>query len=586
MKKDRFLKLKKRGIPFKTTVLSMFFLVTLTLILVLGLQLLYFAKKLSLESVDLKLNSLAFDIQNKIDSNNKINHNIVETLNILDEKDEKKIFNIYINILKNNNSLYAVFTGYKDGSFYEIINLNSHNSLHEVYGAKPTDSWLLIKISNSNLSKREVFLFDDNLEMTSSKITENDYNPTLRPWYKAAILSNEVIKTMPYAFSHINSNGITYAKQIDKSGNVVAIDVLIDDFKSIYKEHIKNDYIDIYIFNNNGEIISSLKEENQFFKSFFEYKKKNLEELVRPTIITFLNKKYIVQVIPIKNGDNSEYISIFADYDSILAPYELQVFNLLIIFTLTALIMVPIIIYFSGIIIKPIYELVKESLKIKRRRYESIKKVESSILEVSYLSSAFEDMSESIHRYQNSLEEQVKERTKELIDKNQELLKLSITDKLTEIYNRAKLDKTLQEEFNRSKRYKTEFSVILIDIDFFKKVNDTFGHQIGDDVLKESAQVLKDSIRLTDVLGRWGGEEFLIISPQTNLEGAVKIAEHINNAIKLYKFKTYPNKVTMSIGVASYFEDMSKIEEIVLNADKSLYKAKENGRDRVVYHEI
>ncbi|MCB9096653.1 MAG: diguanylate cyclase [Arcobacter sp.] len=586
MKKDRFLKLKKRGIPFKTTVLSMFFLVTLTLILVLGLQLLYFAKKLSLESVDLKLNSLAFDIQNKIDSNNKINHNIVETLNILDEKDEKKIFNIYINILKNNNSLYAVFTGYKDGSFYEIINLNSHNSLHEVYGAKPTDSWLLIKISNSNLSKREVFLFDDNLEMTSSKITENDYNPTLRPWYKSAILSNEVIKTMPYAFSHINSNGITYAKQIDKSGNVVAIDVLIDDFKSIYKEHIKNDYIDIYIFNNNGEIISSLKEENQFFRSFFEYKKKNLEELVRPTIITFLNKKYIVQVIPIKNGDNSEYISIFADYDSILAPYELQVFNLLIIFTLTALIMVPIIIYFSGIIIKPIYELVKESLKIKRRRYESIKKVESSILEVSYLSSAFEDMSESIHRYQNSLEEQVKERTKELIEKNQELLKLSITDKLTEIYNRAKLDKTLQEEFNRSKRYKTEFSVILIDIDFFKKVNDTFGHQIGDDVLKESAQVLKDSIRLTDVLGRWGGEEFLIISPQTNLEGAVKIAEHINNAIKLYKFKTYPNKVTMSIGVASYFEDMSKIEEIVLNADKSLYKAKENGRDRVVYHEI
>lgn len=586
MKKDRFLKLKKRGIPFKTTVLSMFFLVTLTLILVLGLQLLYFAKKLSLESVDLKLNSLAFDIQNKIDSNNKINHNIVETLNILDEKDEKKIFNIYINILKNNNSLYAVFTGYKDGSFYEIINLNTHNSLHEVYGAKPTDSWLLIKISNSNLSKREVFLFDDNLEMTSSKITENDYNPTLRPWYKSAILSNEIIKTMPYAFSHINSNGITYAKQIDKSGNVVAIDVLIDDFKSIYKEHIKNDYIDIYIFNNNGEIISSLKEENQFFRSFFEYKKKNLEELVRPTIITFLNKKYIVQVIPIKNGDNSEYISIFADYDSILAPYELQVFNLLIIFTLTALIMVPIIIYFSGIIIKPIYELVKESLKIKRRRYESIKKVESSILEVSYLSSAFEDMSESIYKYQNSLEEQVKERTKELIDKNQELLKLSITDKLTEIYNRAKLDKTLQEEFNRSKRYKTEFSVILIDIDFFKKVNDTFGHQIGDDVLKESAQVLKNSIRLTDVLGRWGGEEFLIISPQTNLEGAVKIAEHINNAIKLYKFKTYPNKVTMSIGVASYFEDMSKIEEIVLNADKSLYKAKENGRDRVVYHEI
>jgi len=130
--------------------------------------------------------------------------------------------------------------------------------------------------------------------------------------------------------------------------------------------------------------------------------------------------------------------------------------------------------------------------------------------------------------------------------------------------------------------YKLFFLFGLVAPDFFKKINDTFGHQIGDDVLKESASVLKNNVRKVDVLGRWGGEEFLIICTQTPLSGVKELALKINKAIKEYKFTTYPNSVTISIGCACYKVGVTlSYDDIILNADKALYMAKENGRDRV-----
>lgn len=568
----------KKEISLKSTVLSIFSLVTVALIVVLGSQLLYFSKKLSLESIDLQLNGLVQDIRTSIKSNETLNFNMIEMLSLMKDKDN---FELYINILATHQSLYAIYTGYEDGSFYEIINLNSHKSLPEIYNAKSTDKWLLIKISGDDMNKREVYLYDANLKLTSSKISENNYNPTTRPWYKMAIDTNLSIKTPPYRFSHINSTGITYAKKIAGSKNIIAIDVLINDFRSIYKNHVNSDFIDVYLFKKDKTIISSLSDNTNLFNEFFK-NDVDLTEFKKPQIIKIDNKQYVVQIVPLNEQSNEENIILLAEYDKIIEPYEVQILNLLLTFIITALLMIPVIIYFSGIIVKPIYELVKQSIKVKKRKYNTISKVDTSILEVALLSSSLESMSESIYNYQHSLEEKVKLRTKELSLKNEELLKLSITDKLTSLYNREKLDKTLQYEMNRSLRYGVIFSVIIIDIDFFKKVNDEFGHQVGDEVLVESANILRNSIRSVDILGRWGGEEFLIICPQTDLEGAEKLAKNINNAIKNHIFSTYPKTLTMSLGIASYNKNILKVEEIVSNADKALYKAKENGRDQVV----
>jgi len=156
---------------------------------------------------------------------------------------------------------------------------------------------------------------------------------------------------------------------------------------------------------------------------------------------------------------------------------------------------------------------------------------------------------------------------------------LAITDRLTQVYNRIQLDRVLQSEIVKSNRYKTPFSVILLDIDKFKSVNDTYGHQVGDSVLKESASLLKSSIRDSDTLGRWGGEEFLIITPNSDLESSKELAEKLRKAMEDFCFTTVGQK-TGSFGVSTYKEGDNE-ESILKRADDALYRAKEGGRNRV-----
>ncbi|MCG3683084.1 diguanylate cyclase [Aliarcobacter butzleri] len=571
-------KILKKELSLKSTILSLFSFILTILIIVLSSQLLYFSKKISIESVDLQLNGLVQNIQTTIKNNENVNINIVDMLSLMNEKDH---FNLYINILKSHPHLYSVYTGYNDGSFYEIINLNIHKSLKDTYKTKDTDRWLLIKISAQTPNKRELLLFDEDLNLTSSRVEDNSYDPRNRPWYESAILNENTIKTPPYTYSHINNVGITYAKDVDKSKNVVAIDVLTDDFATLYKKHINKDFVNVVIFQENGLVLSSSNKDNSLFEKFFE-KNKNINDYKELKVVDINKKEYITKIVQLDTLNKQEYIVIFADYEKITEPYLAQTFKLLLTFIIIAFLMFPIMIYLSGIIIKPIYNLVKQSIKIKNRKYNDVSQIESPILEIALLSASFENMAQSINGYQNSLEEKVKQRTEELLVKNAELLRLSITDNLTKLYNRVKLDKSLQEEMNRSLRYNTNFSIILLDIDYFKKVNDNFGHQIGDEVLIESAQVLSKNIRNVDILGRWGGEEFLVICPETKIEDAIKVASHINVAIKLHKFTTYPNTVTMSLGVASFNKDIKNVDDIILNADKALYQAKEEGRDRVI----
>ena len=156
---------------------------------------------------------------------------------------------------------------------------------------------------------------------------------------------------------------------------------------------------------------------------------------------------------------------------------------------------------------------------------------------------------------------------------------LSITDKLTGLFNRVKLDEVLIDEFNRSNRFKNNFSIIIIDIDYFKKVNDTYGHLVGDQVLIQFAKILKENIRKVDILGRWGGEEFMIICPETNLQSTIKVAESLREIISKYKFPIIDN-LSASFGVSMYDGD-EHMNKVVERADNALYKAKANGRNRV-----
>ncbi len=169
---------------------------------------------------------------------------------------------------------------------------------------------------------------------------------------------------------------------------------------------------------------------------------------------------------------------------------------------------------------------------------------------------------------------------------NEKLKVISITDNLTQMFNRIKLDQELIKQANLYQRYQQPFSVIIIDIDHFKAVNDRYGHQSGDIVLQEFSQLIKDNIRKTDIPGRWGGEEFMLVIPNTCLEDAAVQADKLRLLIAQHSFKVIEH-LTASFGVAQFGEEIAGGEidnpqQLIARADKALYQAKEEGRNRVV----
>jgi diguanylate cyclase (GGDEF)-like protein len=193
------------------------------------------------------------------------------------------------------------------------------------------------------------------------------------------------------------------------------------------------------------------------------------------------------------------------------------------------------------------------------------------ILSFYFLRKIFKDFTSTLYAYQNKIE-----------IKNRTLSKLINIDHLTKVSNRKAIETILKKEFNRAKRYAHPLSLIMIDIDDFKKINDTYGHNVGDKVLKEFAKVISSTIRESDYLGRWGGEEFILVTTETTLEDAVILAEKIRTKVSQFSFMR-SQKVSCSIGVAQ-LEDQEKSDLFVNHADMAMYEAKKDGKDKVIVY--
>ena len=217
-------------------------------------------------------------------------------------------------------------------------------------------------------------------------------------------------------------------------------------------------------------------------------------------------------------------------------------------------------------------------------------KAKSSQDEIGRLAKVFNQMHATIKRqiqelnaHRDMLEKEVKERTYELEQANKKLDLISRTDELTQLPNRRDMHRTIEKEVDRANRFRKAFSIIFIDIDHFKDVNDTYGHAAGDAVLRSVASTIRSLLRKYDVLARYGGEEFLTLLPETELKDAAHVAERFRKQIENQTifFGSQEIKVTITLGVAQ-FDSSQGAEKCIQLADKALYEGKEHGRNRVI----
>ncbi|MCK5241982.1 diguanylate cyclase [bacterium] len=199
-----------------------------------------------------------------------------------------------------------------------------------------------------------------------------------------------------------------------------------------------------------------------------------------------------------------------------------------------------------------------------------------------YITKPF-DLDELIARVEAAL--RIKGEHDHLREANQRLSELSMTDPLTSLYNRRYLMERFHEEVERARRYKYPMACIMMDIDDFKNINDTYGHLQGDQILQKVAMIMKNSNRVVDIIARYGGEEFLLILPQTDLGGAVVVGERLGSLISESRFiNDDPEQVvTISLGASAYTSEQTGTkEELLKEADDALLEAKRQGKNRLV----
>ena len=369
---------------------------------------------------------------------------------------------------------------------------------------------------------------------------------------------------LPQKLSSIKLGKESYAWLVDAEGLVVShpITEFIMANKISTEESVN--------FPGFNEIVKQTKVQNS---GYGRYMDKVLDE---SKVVTFSKLDYLPGWILFVTTEESE---IFAELYEIL-------FNVLIISLLLMAVFLIFISQLSDKVTKPIIQLTKEIKAVVNSKREYFEGVDSND-EIGQLSKAFQSSFKKIRLHTVHLEKMVNQRTEEISSKNAllneqniKLEELVSKDPLTHLYNRRAFMSLLDKELSRAKRHSSTTTLAILDIDHFKKVNDTFGHNIGDEVLCRFASELVNNMRLEDLICRWGGEEFVVLLWGTTADDAFSSMNQIRENISNVEFDTV-GKVTFSTGMAT-MEKAEDFKSWLHRADEALYKAKESGRNCIV----
>lgn len=471
----------------------------------------------------------------------------------------------------NYPAVYFAFVHNKYVNFYwnkplDINNLNFENMSSYKYTEISYGLSRVIgkNIDDGGMSNLNIALFDKYGNPLSNVpgIDESFKDTGKENYIKYMLTENNKYSNVSPVGTIIRQNNRLFFKGVDRiySSEPMGVAIVTLELKESMLKNIKSVVNkEIVILVNDEVQLSTIEmEKNTFDFSKSAFNKGN--EFFNISQIKDRDMGY--SFFPIKDFDNNiiAYAGVGFDMKVVEDAYNNNISKFISIEIFSSLLLFAILFIITKKAFIPFQKIIEFTEEINKGNYY-VENQDTEILEFSIIMESISKMSEAIRI------------------REEDLVRLSTIDKLTGIYNKAKIDEVLRLEIETSKKQDNDLCIIIVDIDYFKMVNDTFGHEVGDAVLKEFTTILKNNIRQTDILGRWGGEEFIIICPATSLEEATRLANRLREKVETYRYTTKCNQ-TASFGVAEFIAGENS-KSLFIRVDKALYNAKKLGRNRV-----
>lgn len=392
-----------------------------------------------------------------------------------------------------------------------------------------------------------------------------EYDPRRRPWYEGAVKTDGYFLSEVFVHAVTGAPALTISKRVESGGRVEGVMAALINIGDIERALIKNKrgkLTDFFVINGRGDLVINTGDSRENFEKYKDEFIGLAEE--EDLIIEYRgqNRLYHSHAVP---GVNLTIIGGILESELMAPVARLQKIMLFIVL-LTISISAILTLVFGRRFANSLSRLSHIIDNIARGNYSK------NIVKLT----DFIDVNSELYL----VKEGIKRMQEEIRNREARLKMISETDPLTKIFNRGAVMDLIEMELQRSNTFGTEFSLIMFDLDHFKNLNDTYGHQFGDEVLQEVTKTASETLKKADVIGRYGGEEFLILLPDTELEGGRATAERVRSKIMNLEWINEV-QVTASFGVTHCCGGGEELSDLLTSVDSLLYRAKKKGRNRV-----
>lgn len=394
-----------------------------------------------------------------------------------------------------------------------------------------------------------------------------EYDPRGRPWYKGALKTDDYFLSEVFVHAVTGAPALTISKKVVSGERVEGVMAALINIRSIESALVKNKrgrLTDFFVINGHGDLVIDTGDSHETFEKY----KDKFRGLIEGEGVLIehrgQNRFYHSHAVP---GVDLTIIGGILEKELMAPVARLQKIMLLIVI-LTISISAILTLVFGRRFANSLTRLSHIIDNIARGNYNK------NVVKLT----DFIDVNSELYL----VKEGIKRMQEEIRSREARLKMISETDPLTKVFNRGAVMDLIEMELQRSNSFGTEFSLIMFDLDHFKRLNDTYGHQFGDKVLQEVTKTASETLKKADVIGRYGGEEFLILLPDTELEGGRATAERVRNKIMNLKWG-YALEVTASFGVVQCCGGGEDLSGLITSVDSLLYRAKKNGRNRVEF---